>query len=429
MDCSYLTREVRFPSGTTNSGQSGSMDHDSFDHGHSFFSVSIVLAISTSSLSRSSDSIISGNAVKLFHLALFFREFTGLPNTVIGVQSILFLIQFAALNPSVLDAWYLIGVGMRTCVDLGLHQDPHPQSSVLPSLLETRRRLWWSMYSVDRSMSLSCGRPTEISDSVIRAELPSFRIGGTATEVEISGYLQRYRILQLQSLIYDKLNESSQTRQDGSDTVSNMRQRLSTWKSNNSSQHYPALMESEFLMGNILLYRPSRLIPNRSHEDLQALWRSSVDFARIYRQLAESNGIFYVQIGSEKAYWTGLAMLFSYWKLGPGTLRLSELWIGTRDIIFILQALSERWEEGKVLAAKFEESTTKVIRAMEVGQATVQEENDGEYNTGIPEEVMFFHTYSSLTSIWTAGQGTSTGGSSTHSENQLQGLIAEMGKN
>ncbi len=50
------------------------------------------------------------------------------------------------------------------------------------------------MYSVDRSMSFSCGRPTEISDGVIGAALPSFRIGSTADEVEISGYLQRYRI-------------------------------------------------------------------------------------------------------------------------------------------------------------------------------------------------------------------------------------------
>ncbi len=74
------------------------------------------------SLSRSSDSIITNNAEKLFHLALLFREFTGLPNTVIGVQSILFLVQFATLNPSSLDAWYLIGVGMRTCVRPRLHQ-------------------------------------------------------------------------------------------------------------------------------------------------------------------------------------------------------------------------------------------------------------------------------------------------------------------
>ncbi|KAL7765717.1 hypothetical protein ACKLNR_003633 [Fusarium oxysporum f. sp. zingiberi] len=221
------------------------LDRSSISHGYSYFTVLLVLAISASSLSRSADSVISTQAQRLFRTALTFRESAILPNTIIGVQSILFLIQFATLNPSLLDAWYLIGVGMRMCVDLGLHQDPRPLDSVAISLLETRRRLWWSMYSFDRSMSLGCGRPTEISDSAIHVSLPTFRIETSATAVEVHGYLQRYRALQIQSEIYNRLNKSPGSETGDAQSVhEQLSKKLGDWKDSGSQLPNNTLIEN-----------------------------------------------------------------------------------------------------------------------------------------------------------------------------------------
>jgi hypothetical protein len=161
------------------------------DIGYMCFTVLMICAISTSSLSRNIDSIIAHNAEEIFQDALRFREYAILPNSVVGLQAILFLIQYATLNPSRLNCWYLIGVGMRICVDLGLHQDPNPSVGIRDSLLETQRRLFWSMYSFDRSMSLASGRPCEISDEVIRVEMPHFHIEVYASEAEVLTYKQR----------------------------------------------------------------------------------------------------------------------------------------------------------------------------------------------------------------------------------------------
>lgn len=405
------------------------LDHTagSVNHGYSCFTVLIVLAIATSSLSRSTDSIISNNAERLFHAALLFRESAILPNTVVGVQSILFLIQYTTLNPSSLNAWYLIGVGIRLCTDLGLHQDPQPLGSTPPSLLETRRRLWWSMYSFDRSMSIGLGRPREISDNVIGAELPSFQIGSTASEVEISGYLQRYRILQLQSLIYDGLNTTPEQPDRSTDqTLADLRDKLNSWAHNNSPLHTQELVESEYLMGMMLLCRPCRLIPQRTPEELLELWNSALNFARIYRTLAESNGIFYVQIASEKVYWTGLAMLFVYWKLRTGPIRPIELWMAVKDVTFILRTLAERWEEGKVLGENFEKTSAKVIELIEGVSSQGGQGITTEIDSAMPDEVKSFHRYSSLTSIWTADRVGGYPGASPQSEDMLQSLIAEI---
>ncbi|KAH6987206.1 fungal-specific transcription factor domain-containing protein [Ilyonectria destructans] len=393
--------------------------------GTSFFTVLLVLAISTSSLSRST----ADPAKRLFHAAMMFREAAILPNTIGGVQSILFLIQFATLNPSILDAWYLIGVGMRNCVDLGLHQDP--SESISPSLLETRRRLWWSMYSFDRSMSLGCGRPTEIADAVINAHLPTFKIESSATEIEVEGYLQRYRVLQIQSLIYDRLNSMPDTEKDGNiNIVAELRTKLTTWRQGNSPLHSQTLVDSEWLMGKILLLRPCRRIPDRSCGDLAELWESALGFVALYRQLVESNSIFYVQIASEKVYWTGLAMLYSYWRLREETadgepetsaIRPVDLWMAIQDVAFILRTLSERWEDGKTLASEFEATSGRVVALMEAGG------DADNLATKLPVEVVNFQDYASLTSIRISATGARMCGMGiAEADDELQGLILEM---
>ncbi|CAK7212647.1 hypothetical protein SEUCBS140593_001573 [Sporothrix eucalyptigena] len=428
------------------------VDSAGLNSGYSYFTVLLVLAIATSSLSRSADSMISNQARRLFQAGLQFRESAILPNTIVGVQSLLFLIQFATLNPSVLDSWYLIGVGMRNCVDLGLHQDPEGLRSISPSLLETRRRLWWSMYSFDRSLSIGCGRPTEIADALIHVQLPTFEIESSATAVEIEGYVQRYRALQLQSEIYDALNHPP-PKQGVEGTVrpvvESLQRKLHAWQlDNRPERNRETLADSEWLMSKMLLYRPCRLLPERSLPELGELWVSARGFTSLYRQLVETNGIFYVLVACEKVYWTGLVMLYSYWQLRvlgvtefttmderKESLLSLDLWRSTKDISFILQTLSERWEDGKILSSKFDAASARVIELID-GQALLQgypkgspERADRErmLREQLPHEVVSLASYASLVSIWaSAGANHFHGGLGTAHSEELQDLVARM---
>lgn len=376
---------------------------------YSYFTILIVLAIAASSLSRSTDSIISSQSQRLFHEALRFRESAILPTSTVGVQSLLFLIQYAVLNPSLLDAWYLIGVAMRTCINLGLHQDPNPVESISPSLLETRRRLWWSVYSFDRSMSLGCGRPTEISDKVIEAQLPSFQIESSATEAERQGYLQRYRALQLQSLIYDTLNRREHP--DPPSVVEELADELNRWNSANLPECSPTLVESEWLIARALLYRPCPLVPQRSPEELHYLWAAGTRFIALYRQLVEANKIYYTQIASEKSYWTGLGILYSFWKLPPGSLRSVDLWLSVNNVLYILRTLSERWEEGRFLTEEFEKVSSSAIQLWETRR---------DVDDGLSWQIVEFGHQSSLTSIRTQR------GAAEDGKEMLQELVNEI---
>ncbi|OAG38966.1 hypothetical protein AYO21_06844 [Fonsecaea monophora] len=412
--------------------------------GYSYFTVLVVCAISTASLSRNVDSVISRSAIETFLAALRFREHAVLPNTIAGLQAILFLIQYATLNPSQLNAWYLVGVGMRICVDLGLHQDPSASSlQISASVLETRRRLFWSMYSFDRSISLGTGRPCEISDKVIHVDVPNFSIGSEATEDEILGYRQRYHVLKLQSLAYEKLYMSERP-QNPAELVVELLEQFQDWARNNPismSEHARILLKSEWLQGMMLLYRPCRAIQKRTPQDLRELWDASLSFAKTYRGLVEANEIFYVQIASAKVYTVGLAIIHAYWQLRyvqdvdddlPGSnheqastvasLQSLDLWSGVADVNFMLRSLSDRWEEGRLLAQKFERLSTAAVELLIRPQIRQSQDTIQEMESRMPNEVVQFWRHSAPTGLHLVDIDRDRDGA----RNELQELISEI---
>ncbi|KAK5050527.1 hypothetical protein LTR84_003808 [Exophiala bonariae] len=408
---------------------------DANELGYSLFSVLIVLAISIASLSTSTGSIVSHNSEQILNAGLSFRNYAILPNTTAGLQAILFLILYSMLNPSRLDSWQLVGIGMRICVDLGLHQESKAAlQGKSDSFLETRRRLFWSMYSLDRSISIGMGRPCEVSDHYIHVEIPSFEIGMLASSDEVLGFKQRYRVLQLQSLLYERLYMTANVLPDPEPVVGELRRRLETWDSANRdtlSAPTKLLLESEWHQSIMLLYRPCRAIRTRSRANLSQLWTSALAFLKIYRTLVEANEIFYVQVASEKAYSAGLAVLYAYWQLAKGStedgIDLMEplsLWQGVSDVNFILRALSDRWHKGRTLASHFERLGARTATRLITLQLNAAE-NPVTGGSDIAQEVTDFWDHSG--SI-TSGQGSAKVifPPASNPRSHLQDLVVEL---
>ena len=101
-------------------------------------------------------------------------------------------------------AFLYIGMALRMAISLGLHQEVKPSSEqhmVLPALDEAvrehRRRVWWSIYSLDRILSAKSGNPITIQDDDIGVSLPS-KLPGEADycpAVVLRHYTQLSRIL------------------------------------------------------------------------------------------------------------------------------------------------------------------------------------------------------------------------------------------
>ncbi|OKL61543.1 hypothetical protein UA08_03182 [Talaromyces atroroseus] len=67
--------------------------------------------------------------------------------------------------------WYMIGLAMRTCIDLGLHRrnkEVHRDAATN----QRYRTLFWTVYSLERTIAISLGRPVSIADRHIDVDLP-----------------------------------------------------------------------------------------------------------------------------------------------------------------------------------------------------------------------------------------------------------------
>ncbi|PBL02271.1 hypothetical protein ARMGADRAFT_1005684 [Armillaria gallica] len=87
------------------------------------------------------------------------------------VQCFILLSSFLCSVNCLPQAWILIGQALRTGQDLGLHRSPR-RLILTPIEKETRRKIWWGVYVLDRMLALALGRPLGISDSDCDVEYP-----------------------------------------------------------------------------------------------------------------------------------------------------------------------------------------------------------------------------------------------------------------
>lgn len=127
-----------------------------YQHGGRFSSpwdrwcVRMVLAIAYMCHSRAHGDLHYRNAVSHASVALEHRESVIQPGSMTAVQAILLLVVFSMLDPSHFSCWYLVGVASRVMVDIGLHQDPTEDVRVKRSHLESRRCVFYCVYTLDR---------------------------------------------------------------------------------------------------------------------------------------------------------------------------------------------------------------------------------------------------------------------------------------
>ncbi|KAJ4307223.1 hypothetical protein N0V88_000602 [Collariella sp. IMI 366227] len=67
-------------------------------------------------------------------------------------------------------AWAWLGCTVRVAQDLGLYTEPMAASYLEA---EMRKRVWWTIYILDRSLAIDLGRPMQINDSDCDVSLPA----------------------------------------------------------------------------------------------------------------------------------------------------------------------------------------------------------------------------------------------------------------
>lgn len=88
-----------------------------------------------------------------------------------NIEAMALLVVYHLRSASSHGLWYIIGLAMRTAIDLGLHRKAN-EINLDPWTAQMRRRLFWTIYYLERVISMSLGRPFSIADRQIDLPLP-----------------------------------------------------------------------------------------------------------------------------------------------------------------------------------------------------------------------------------------------------------------
>jgi hypothetical protein len=156
-----------------------------------------------------------------------------------SLQCLLLFLLYSLKHSTRAPIWYISGLSMRMCVDLGLHSEKiiwmQKNGDSLASRVQadTKRRLFWVTYSMDRTFSMILGRPFAFKDGSTDVQYPGVSLPENQREQIIHWiHLQQFQSEIVSQLYLAKASESdSQSVNEDSDAfIADMSKRLYEWK-------------------------------------------------------------------------------------------------------------------------------------------------------------------------------------------------------
>jgi hypothetical protein len=138
------------------------------------FQVYMVLAISSIMLSRRDRVLLPSEGWAAMAMTFFEKE--PIECSTRGLQCLLLLHVWGMHSPTTkLNIWYLNYQCIAMVVDLGLQRDVTSALSISPFDQEMRTRLFWVVYSLDRSLCTMMGRPIGLRDEACDLRVRPFQ--------------------------------------------------------------------------------------------------------------------------------------------------------------------------------------------------------------------------------------------------------------
>lgn len=141
------------------------MTYESPEHASRWarFQVTMVLAISASILARRLPIPFSGES--FCALAMRDLENIDVQSSLEGLQCLLLVYMFTLHSPFLtINPWYLNYQFLATVLDLGLQRDLSPGNTITEYDREMRTRIFWVVYTIDRTLATTLGRPIGLRD-------------------------------------------------------------------------------------------------------------------------------------------------------------------------------------------------------------------------------------------------------------------------
>lgn len=139
----------------------------------SAFQVYMVLAIGSTVLSGRLRTRLPGESYCLSAMQFFHR--LNIENSLQGLQCLILLTIFTIHSPCVkLNVWYLNYQCIAALLDLGLQRDITARAEISLLEQEMRTRMFWVVFSLDRTIATMMGRPIGLRDEACELRVSLF---------------------------------------------------------------------------------------------------------------------------------------------------------------------------------------------------------------------------------------------------------------
>ncbi|KAH8433837.1 Zn(II)2Cys6 transcription factor [Aspergillus melleus] len=296
----------------------------------------------------------------LFASGMNYASQIKLHDNIEGVQILLLLVLHSFFNPEGLNAWYLLHTIIASCLDLGLQRR---DTNVRPSeplehraMRHLRSALFWSAYSMDRTLTTILGRPLTLRDEAIDRDFPGMEnqeeIGVTAThwnaahhdqnhhftllDAEMSHYLPCIYSLRFDRIIAEiKLmiyrvsrapqrfpwpNDLESWQMETEKSCVALFQEIQDrqrGRAISSSGHLSGVvvqkLELKYHQSIMLLYRPSPQIPKPTPKAAQACFTSAMEIIRVQAELHRFANMECSWLSAHSIFVATITILYCLW--------------------------------------------------------------------------------------------------------------------
>ncbi|KAL4746724.1 hypothetical protein BDW72DRAFT_210206 [Aspergillus terricola var. indicus] len=357
------------------------------------FQVYMVLAIASLNLSRQCKVRLPVEGY--YASAMKHIDYVCNHGSVMSLQCLLLLMVYALYNPSCnINIWNLNYQCLASVIDLGLQRDVRASSSLQISMIdqEMRTRIFWVVYTFDRTVCTMMGRPIGIRDEACDIRFPLaisdhdlIKIGndrqtyGESTS-HMSYSIHLFKLAQLNSeikYIMHSINRGVPAYalpviRDILSWQQEMVRSLDSWfaaippRPPGISAEIVLLCKAKYHETMILLLRPSPGIPNPSDAILDECFNHALGLLQGFSELYATGSLLYSRLVVHSIFLGTLVMLNCIWKLPAAAARVpvDELISNFNTTQNILSSIGEHWSEAMRARDCVKELSTATIQRL-----------------------------------------------------------------
>ncbi|KAI5917020.1 fungal-specific transcription factor domain-containing protein [Camillea tinctor] len=337
------------------------------------FQVYMVLAISATIASRLYKVPLSGE--RYYMSAMKYFNKMPIEGSFNGLQCLLLLLVFAMHSPSVkLNLWYMNYQCIASVLDLGLQREITTSNTGISKLdQEMRTRMFWVVYTLDRTIATMMGRPIGLRDEACDLRLPedqsdneddtaAIQDNNMGTPTHMSYAIRLFKLARINSEIkYVANSVNPSTPSYAYPTIvnlytwqDNILEQLDQWASDiptaQSSKDYThTILLLRYHSVRMLLLRPSPAIPRPDEEALRKCYLSAEESIRLFNQLYKNNLLVHNWMTFHTIVLSTVTMFYCIFSVPSiaASLEIEDVTSNIQASLSVLSAVGEHWSGAK----------------------------------------------------------------------------------